>query len=209
MTPRVRSLILRSFVAPSSYPGLPLLLSTTDIRAPKVSQVISPSTDSNNIEAVFWAELTQEQFRITGRMFLVPAPSYTPSPHFPSPPAQGESLVFDALRKEGLDWQRTRIDTFDGLSGYMKASWCRAIPGTPMVGGYDEALQWPEELPKLHEASDDEDKKNLQIALANFALVIIEPLQVNFVELATKPQKKTIYRRQPDQSEFTETIVVP
>lgn len=78
-----------------------------------------------------------------------------------------------------------------------------------MKGGYDDALEWPESLPALGEAKDEEEEKNVEEALKNFALVVIEPFEVDFVELGTKPEKRTVYRREPQETEFTETIVVP
>lgn len=203
-TPRVRSHILRSFVTPSSYPSLPLLISTTDIRTPKVTQV---SPDANSVEGVFWTEPTLEQFRISGRIFLVPSPSYEGScPRIPPP---GNSILFDALRQENLDWEQTRLSTFNHLNGHMRASWCRPVPGTPMKGGYDDALEWPESVPALGEAKNEEEKRNMEEALKNFALVVIEPFEVDFVELGTRPEKRTIYTRNPQETEFTVTIVVP
>lgn len=202
-TPRVRSHILRSFVTPSKHPSLPLLVSTTDIRTPKVTQV----TDANGVEAVFWTEPTLEQFRISGRISLVPSSSYAGS--YPDIPSPGHSILFDALRQENLNWEQTRLSTFNHLNGRMRASWCRPVPGTPLKGGYDDALEWPESLPALGEAKDEEEKRNVEKALENFALVIIEPLEVDFVELGTRPEKRTMYRRNLRETEFTETIVVP
>ncbi|KAI6015632.1 pyridoxamine 5'-phosphate oxidase-domain-containing protein [Pisolithus marmoratus] len=203
-TPRVRSHILRSFVTPYSHPSLPLLISTTDIRTPKVTQV---SPNANGVEVVFWTEPTLEQFRISGRVYFVPSPSYAGTyPHIPSP---GYSILFDALRQQNFDWEQTRLSTFNHLNGHMRASWCRPVPGTPMKGGYDDALEWPESLPALGEAKDEEEEKNVEEALKNFALVVIEPFEVDFVELGTKPEKRTVYRREPQETEFTETIVVP
>lgn len=91
----------------------------------------------------------------------------------------------------------------------MRASWCRPVPGTPLKGGYDDALEWPESVPALGDAKNEEEKKNVEEALKNFALVVIEPFEVDFVELGTRPEKRTIYRRKPQETEFTVTIVVP
>ncbi|KAI6154124.1 pyridoxamine 5'-phosphate oxidase-domain-containing protein [Pisolithus tinctorius] len=135
-TPRVRSHILRSFVTPTKHPSLPLLVSTTDIRTPKVTQV----TDANNVEAVFWTEPTLEQFRISGTHL-----------------------------------SRLLVVVCRILSRY----------------------------------TDEEEKRNVERALENFALVIIEPLGVDFVELGTRPEKRTMYRRNLRETEFTATIVVP
>lgn len=147
-----------------------------------------------------------EQFRIMGPVYIVPSPSYTAVLPLP-----GESSVFDVLREtDGVDWEQTRRDTFNALSSGMRASWCRPIPGSPLKGGYDEGLEWPRTVPKLGEASEigEEPGRSLE-AFSNFALLIIEPLRVDYLELGTVPERRTIYAREPGQLEFEETIVVP
>lgn len=112
-----------------------------------------------------------------------------------------------ALKKEGIDWESKRREVFDSMSGHMKASWCRPPPGGKLEGGYEEAKKWPQQLPKLGEADNEEDKTNLEIALGNFALVVIDPLEVDFVELGVVPNQRTKFTR--DNEEWTEEILVP
>ncbi|KIJ66520.1 hypothetical protein HYDPIDRAFT_174589 [Hydnomerulius pinastri MD-312] len=200
-TPRVRSLVHREFLTASTLPDLPLILGTTDIRTPKVGQINA----DQRVEAVYWIESTQEQFRITGRAWLVPSPDYHAS--YPL----GAGRVFDALKEQGFDWEKKRREMFDLMTGHMKASWCRPVPGSPLEGGNEEAEKWPKTLPKLDEPKSDEDEKNLQFALKNFALLLIEPYEVDFVELKVQPNQRTNFKRDPDSDSavFEETIVVP
>jgi hypothetical protein len=93
------------------------------------------------------------------------------------------------------------------MSGYMKASWCRPSPGTKLEGGYEEAKKWPQDLPKLGEAETEEDKQNLETALGNFALVLIDPFEVDFVELGVIPNQRTVFARHGE--DWVEEIVVP
>jgi len=53
----------------------------------------------------------------------------------------------------------------------------------------------------------EEDKKNLEIALRNFALIVIDPFEVDFVELGVDPNQRTKFTR--DGEQWMEEIVVP
>jgi len=198
-TPRVRSHILRQFLSAKATPALPLLITTTDIRTPKITQILS----NQKIETVFWIEGAQEQFRITGLASILPSPSH---PHYAQfDPALGPALT--ALKKEGIEWESRRTEVFDSLSGHMKASWCHPIPGSKLEGGYEEANNWPEELPKLGEWKTEADKRNLEFALGNFALLVIDPIAVDFVELGMFPNQRTKFTRVGET--WTEEILVP
>lgn len=201
-TPRVRSLIHRAFLTASTLPTLPLILSTTDIRSPKVVQL----TTNPVVEAVYWTPSTQEQFRILGRASVVPAQTYEGS--YPAP----RGVVYEALQREGLEWETKRVETFDRMSGHMKATWCRPVPGTPLEGGEEEMKQWPVRLPKLGEAKDEGDKRQLEAALGNFALLLIEPFEVDYVEFGVQPERRRLFERdwKDERSvEFKETSLVP
>lgn len=201
-TPRVRSLLQRSFITASTLPTLPLLLATTDIRTPKVTQL----NDQRCVEIVYWVPSTVEQFRILGRASIVAEPNYRRA----YPDRVG--IVYEALEKEGFDWEAKRVEVFDQMSGHMKATWCRPIPGTPLKGGEEEMKKWPTKLPKLGEAENEEDRKNLVTALSRFSLLLIEPFEVDYLELGVLPNRRTFFKRDwEDESsvEFKETLVVP
>jgi len=198
-TPRVRSHIHREFLTAKSIPSLPLLLTTTDIRTPKTTQILPNSP----IEIVFWVEATQEQYRIIGNASIIPTPSHPYYVQFD--PSRGPTLV--ALKTEGIDWELKRSQVFNAMSGHMKASWCRPPPGSKLEGGYEEAKKWPHTLPQLGEAVSEEDKRNLEVALGNFALIVIDPIEVDFVELGLVPNQRTKFTR--DGGKWVEEILVP
>ncbi|KAG9313872.1 pyridoxamine 5'-phosphate oxidase-domain-containing protein [Chiua virens] len=198
--PRVRSLIQRDFITVYALPALPLILSTTDIRTPKVPQL----TTQPRVEVVFWTPTTMEQFRVVGRVSVVPAPRYAGA----YPPRVG--IVYDALERGGFDWEAKRVTSFDAMSGRMKASWCRPVPGTPLKSE-DEMKEWPETLPNVGKGESDEERRNLEMALGNFALVVVEPFEVDYVELGVQPDRRRVFRRdwEDERGEFRETLVVP
>lgn len=158
---------------------------------------------NSNVETVFWAEVNQEQYRISGQASIIPTPAHPYYAQFD--PLRG--LALSALQKEGINWETKRTESFDSLSGHMKASWCRPVPGTKLDGGYEEAKKWPERLPKLGEAENEQDKKNLEMALGNFALLLIDPTEVDFVELGMIPNQRTKFTREGEK--WVEEIVVP
>ncbi|KAL4259357.1 FMN-binding split barrel [Pleurotus pulmonarius] len=244
--PHVRSHIFRSFITPKSLPSLPVLLSSTDARTPKVAQILANPL----VEVAWWIEGTQEQFRIFGKASLVPSPDFKPEADGDVVQTAGESFydkcmksgvlsttdavqgdhvkiglnfAYDSLSKEpGFDWEAKRVEVFKTMSAHMKASWCRPTPGTKLPGGYDDAKKWPErvEEPKssdpdvlhaqnivkrltlthnhlsprhshLSEIDYEKKFKDWTTALRNFALVLIEPLEVDYVELGVVPNRRT------------------
>ena len=77
-----------------------------------------------------------------------------------------------------------------------------------MKGGYEEANKWPKTIPTSTGAANEEEKKLVEEALGNFALVLIEPTFVDWVQLGVVPDRRTFFHRGEDGS-WTETIVVP
>ncbi|KAG2022588.1 hypothetical protein CC2G_000325 [Coprinopsis cinerea AmutBmut pab1-1] len=224
VAPRVRSHIFRSFLSPPSQPNLPLIHTTTDIRTPKVDQITSnPHTP---VEVAWWIEGRQQQFRIRGKAVIIGSPGDPRNGSFAhwrdvvrgaqSPGSDaandGQSTGYLGLKSLTLspsfDWEQQRISSFKAMSAHMKASWCRPVPGTPLEGGQEEAKKWPVRLEELTPDSSDEDKKNWQVALNNFALVIIEPVFVDLVDLAVIPNRRFFYERD-EKGNWEEKEVVP
>ncbi|KAI0082127.1 hypothetical protein K474DRAFT_828606 [Panus rudis PR-1116 ss-1] len=207
-TPHVRSLIHRGFIFPNALPSVPLLLTTTDVRTPKVTQLLS----NPNLEVAWWIEGSQDQFRIAGKATVVPSPDHPLHAKFK--PRIGSALA--QLSDEGeqgrsspgkYDWEAKRRETFDSMSAHMKATWLRPPPGS-VLQSYDDPKPWPKTVPKLGEAESEEEKKLQQDALGNFALVVIEPSQVDWVQLAEKPNRRTFFVRS-GEGDWKEEIQVP
>lgn len=169
-----------------------MLLTTTDVRTPKVQEIFG----NQNIEVVWWFEGTQEQFRFAGRVSIITAPN-----NQLYETARGQLLCnanvdyeggLAALKLTDVDWESNRVEVFKGMSAHMKASWCRPTPGSVLEGGEVEAKRWPEKLEEPNEGSVgyEEAKKNWETALHNFALVVIEPSEVDYLNLAVIPNKR-------------------
>lgn len=202
----------------------PLLLTSTDARTPKVRQL----AQNARVEIAWWIPGIQEQFRIAGRAYVLPSPEFGTDTVVPpvGEVLAGEKAQMElGVRKlegdfpgaelggEGFDWEGKRVEVFDTMSGHMKASWVRPVPGTPLPGGYAAAKEWPESLPKLSEVEEgdggEESKRLLKDALKNFALVVIDPMEVDYVELGVMPNQRTNFRLDKSNGEWVEEIVVP
>lgn len=164
-------------------------------------------TQNGAVEVVWWIAPAQEQFRFSGRATVVPAPGQQP--------LHGQALATlastAALQAQGVvDWEAKRVATFDAMGATMRASWARPTPGSKMggSGGYDEAEKWPQKLPTLEEAENEDERKQVLFALGNFALVLIEPTDVDWVEMSVVPNRRTRFVKGED-GQWTETILVP
>ncbi|KAE9386451.1 hypothetical protein BT96DRAFT_891603 [Gymnopus androsaceus JB14] len=212
--PSVRSLIFRSFVNPSSNPSLPLILTTTDVRSPKTTQIIA----NPHVHIAWWIEGTQEQFRVAGLGTIIPSPKDHLHKQFlhstTSSAASSPNTGMAALSRENFDWEAKRKEVFKTMSAHMKASWCRPTPGSPLTGGEVEAKKWPERVdePKPEGPDESEEEKenrrNWDTALRNFALVLVDPIEVDYVELGVLPNKRTKFTRSA-QGVWKEQALVP
>lgn len=196
--PQVRSCVVRELISPDGNEHLPIILTTTDIRTPKVEQILTNDT----VQINWWIEPSTDQFRLTGKVTFIPGPGNPRVFH------SGGNLGFEKLSEGGFDWEAKRVRVFDSLGGHMRAYWCRPTSGSPMKGGYEEAKEWPETIPSTTEATNENEKKLVEEALGNFALVLIEPTYVDWTQLGISPDRRTLFYRGENGS-WTETIVVP
>ncbi|KAF9535587.1 pyridoxamine 5'-phosphate oxidase-domain-containing protein [Crepidotus variabilis] len=212
--PRVRSHLYRRFVSSPTAPSTPVIISSTDIRTRKVTQL----TTSTKCELAWWQKDPGQQIRIIGDAYLVPSPNHSLYSNFHeklrnAPIGTGLAALKDK------DWEADRVDLFRNMSPVMKAGWCRATPGSKMPGD-DEAKTWPKEIYDPEEGNPDKEsekykeaKRLWDLALSNFATVVIDPLEVDFVDLSdpTHPERfvfrKRVYDGQPVVWE--EEAVVP
>jgi len=154
-----------------------------DIRTPKTAQMIA----NPHVQVVWWIDGSQEQYRFAGKAHIIPAPVHALHKHF--------LHTVGPLSEGGdYDWEAKRIEVFKSMSPMMKASWCRPTPGSRLEGGEDEAKKWPVKLEEP-EAGDEEGKRLWEMSLSNFALVIIEPQDVDYVELRPIPNRRTRFWR--------------
>ncbi|KAJ3865710.1 hypothetical protein EV359DRAFT_38153 [Lentinula novae-zelandiae] len=199
--PHVRSHIFRSFLAPISNPALPLILTTTDVRSPKTAQIIA----NPHVNIAWWIEGTQEQFRISGVASIISSPQ---DPLY-------KQFIYSTTSRENFDWEVKREEVFKTMSAHMKASWCRPTPGSPLLGGQEEAKTWPERVdePKDSDESDESEeekknRKNWDVALRNFALILVDPTEVDYVELGVFPNRRSLFNRST-QGIWKEQELVP
>jgi hypothetical protein len=204
-TPRVRSHIFRAFLSASSTPSLPLIVTTTDIRTPKATQI----TSNSRVELAWWIEGTQEQYRISGLASVIPHPTHPLyrcfSDNIKNAPKES---ALTSLTREGFEWEEKRKEIFKGLSAHMRASWCRPVPGSRLPGGEEEAKKWPAKIEMPTDGDGEEARQNWETALGNFALLIVDPTEVDFVELGMVPNRRTRFWKTGD-GVWKEEALVP
>ncbi|KAI0271449.1 pyridoxamine 5'-phosphate oxidase-domain-containing protein [Gloeopeniophorella convolvens] len=200
--PHARSVIHRAFLVPPANPAHPLLVTSTDIRTPKAQQI----NYSDTVEVAWWINATQDQFRILGRARVFGAPERNELP-VSLPSAASDYTGFAALEAPGFDWEAKRRELFDAVSESMRATWCRPPPGSPLKGGYEEMDDWPAKLPKPSEAKTNEEKKLVEIALSNYAIIAIEPLEVDWLQMSIKPNRRTFFTL--DGDDWKDQPIVP
>lgn len=179
-------------------------------------------TSNPEVELAWWIEGTQQQFRISGWTSIIPSPSQKQLySHFGdivksvneggSKQGHGKAglLGLEAVTlTPSFDWEKKRVEVFKSMSGHMKASWCRPTPGTKLEGGQDEAKKWPEKIEEPQSDSPEEDRRNWDTALENFALMVIEPTYVDFVDLGVVPNRRFGFTRDA-QGQWEEIELVP
>jgi len=184
--PRVRHLIHRSLL--STTCARPLLVSTTDVRTPKVSQLYSSISGSRSgcvAELAWWIEEAGEQYRIAADTYVMPKPGHDLHGRLPFEKLGDYSEEVVSMEERMQWWERERVNTFDDKMGdILRASFVRPEPGSVLVGGYKSAMEWPERLSRSADVVEgSKEAEQVTEALSNFALLVFRPYKVERIEL--------------------------
>jgi len=195
--PRVRSQIFRSFWSAPDTPALPLLVSSTDVRTPKVTQL---TTSLGKSEVVWFIEGTRQQFRFTANVYIVPEPQHRLCDYFQQVLDKAGKESGLASLKKSEDWEKKRLELFRSMSAQMKAIWSRPTSGTRLEGGQKTSKTWPEKIDEPDENDADKNgyeaaKRLWDKALGNFAMVLIDPIEVDFIDLGVTPNIRTLFKK--------------
>ena len=184
--PRVRTLVFRGLEGDEK----PVILATTrtDVRSGKVRDMAQRA----DVEVCWWVEEQQEQFLVMGRGWVVGFDART---HVDVP-----GLALDSDEKREM---------FNSMSARMRANWCVPIaPGEKIVGGYEATKGWNATLAGLgEEGIGEEEKGDVEAAFANFGLLVIEPVEVDFLELGVEPNRRTVFRHEEGKGWVEERVV--
>jgi len=248
-TPHVRYVVHRGFLnenrssetptgtAPAQQGFTPgtSLITTSDVRAPKVTQLVQ---SGGWAELAWWHDTAQLQFRISGQIHVLPQPNHELADKFPrerlAPARQAGNRSSDAF-----DWEAERLRIFAKMSPNLLASFSRPVPGSEHPNatklpseddgpgedgkGVKDDLQspWPQELPQPEKLDggeaefSEEQKQTYETSKSNFALLVLEPHRVDVVDLAR--DKRSLFERVTSSSsansgakqEWKETRLVP
>ncbi|KAL0573257.1 hypothetical protein V5O48_008704 [Marasmius crinis-equi] len=198
--PQVRSHIFREFLCPTIFrPEDVLLITSTDVRTPKVTQMNA----NPHVQIHWYIEGTREQFRISGKADIVVSRGHDPH---------------KSLLTGNVDWEAKRMQIFKGLSAHMKASWCRPVPGSVLQDGEEEMKKWPKRVDEPgHEKNEDgsevseEDKRRnkmfWEMAMGRFALIVVDPIDVDYLNMGVVPNRRYRFLKSERGSWEEEEIV--
>jgi pyridoxamine 5'-phosphate oxidase len=111
-----------------------------------------------------------------------------------------------AGKADDIDWEAERINCFNGLSSFLRASFARPAPGSELSDP-ELAKKWPNELPKIGEEENEKQKELVQQAFQNFAVLYLEVDEVDFVDLGVVPNERHLFRR--EANDWVKTMLVP
>ena len=173
-----------------------LLQTTIDLRAPGASKIRS-TPDAASVH--WWLPKSEARYRLKCTAYLLPHPSH---------PACAEFPVLQL--GPNVDWETERLKAYDALPGALRALFCCPLWGkkhwTP-----EDAQDWPTELPMRAEAKDGTEKEKVDEALMNFAVLLLEPSEVEVIEYKPVPKLRTKYVKDGDgwtESLFPQTAEV-
>ncbi|CAI2168645.1 3161_t:CDS:2 [Funneliformis geosporum] len=189
--PANRSVIFRGFIKDdeNSFES-DLFCITTDIRSGKVDQLSKNSA----FEICWWFSKSREQFRMAGNAYVLSLSFYSKFPFTKL------SSYFPPTCN--FDWNKELRSQFEKISDELRANLTYPTPGSP--------LQNENFIKKLGViGKNDRDNELIQKSFENFALVIFEVEEVDRVELAIDPHKRTNWKLNNQTGEWTEQRVHP
>jgi pyridoxamine 5'-phosphate oxidase len=183
-----------------------LLLTTTDVRMQKPNHL----AHDPSVEIAWWILDSAIQLRITGKAYIVSADAATTRKAIQAMGVQeGE---------EGKNewWQDMREQLWKDLSGHLRGSFGRPTPGTPLDQVKEKPEDWIQRLDPesvslhisivfffCHPADNQDDpkqKKDIEFAKGNFAIIAVQPTGVEVLELKPQPNRRTQWTKQSDGS---------
>jgi hypothetical protein len=103
------------------------------------------------------------------------------------------------LKGSRFDWEAKWVHVFNSLSGRTRTCPRHPTPGSLMKGGYEEAEKQPETIPTTTGVTNENEKKLVDVALGNLALVLIEPTFADWIQLGAMPDRQTCFDRGGDR----------
>ncbi|ORX89169.1 hypothetical protein K493DRAFT_318901 [Basidiobolus meristosporus CBS 931.73] len=179
--PTVRTVVFRGFSGEASSDDLApnatsdLLQFTTHIESTKVQEIMANPW----CEVCWWLPETNEQFRFSGKAYIIPSSNHELCRAYPELDAHFQNF------SGGFDWEKERLAVWKAMSPGMKASFTWPKPGAPRTAP-DSGF-----TSKVEEGRSPEDQVTKSIE--NFALLIVAPDTLDHVELLKKPNERRVY----------------
>eukprot|EP00128_Syssomonas_multiformis_P011235 Colp12_sorted_trinity150504_noHs@6905 len=168
--PANRTVVFRNF-----FHDTPLLSICIDTRSEKAEQIEHFPFG----EIAWYMPETREQFRLSGRLFIVGNDRVI-----------GYEPTLSAWGLEKIDWAEERLKLWKALSDGMRAGFASPQPGDDIDPGVELVKTLPKDQPTNTEA-----KALYDTALAHFGLVIFATERVDHLELMGFPPRRTKHSR--------------
>lgn len=141
-----------------------------------------------------WFSVTKEQYRLSGRVYLVFPPSHalyssTPLPPIPFPASTANPPVPTDQDVKNF-WEQQRLALWGRIAPGGRASFTWAAPGEPLTQRCPEDRQiW--ELDDLLNAPDGTQSKEAHdLGLSRFTMLVFEVDSVDYLKLGGRPQSR-------------------
>ena len=177
--------LYRQFLHTKQYgASLPLIMICTHAQTAKADQLIANS----KVGICWWFNDAVQQFRIRGRAYIILNPKHEIAYKPPRPPFELE---------DGRSWDEERIRCFEHDIDFKLRGWfARGAPGEVIEGGYESWPGRPFGLhPTVEEAESEEEKHQIRKADLDFAIIVIEPVEIDVAELGMQPVRRRIWSR--------------
>lgn len=91
-------------------------------------------------------------------------------------------------------WEEKRVELFESMPPGLKATWARAeAPGSILSSGGAGSEKWPRTV----DANDNHGSAgdNWHLALSNFAMVILDPISVDVLDMSVHPNRRFDFQK--------------
>ncbi|KAI9002573.1 pyridoxamine 5'-phosphate oxidase-domain-containing protein [Hyaloraphidium curvatum] len=191
------SLPIPSREAPNrGSPTSDMLTFCTDCRSEKVQELID---GNGRAEVCWWLSVPREQYRLSGRIFLVFPPSHplyasTPLPPIPFPPTTADAPTPSPAEQQQF-WEQQRLALWGRIAPGGRASFSWPHPGKPLERSPEDRMIW--ELDDMVAASEGDArlKEAHDLGLTRFTLLVMEVVNVDYLRLSGRPQTRIKFSR--------------
>lgn len=204
--PSVRTVVFRGFAGQPRKDDEPtggnpiedvtssLVVCSSDRLMLKAEQILRQQSAAgeggNGFEVCWWHQGTQEQFRLSGRAWLL-TPDEAENGAFPGERLVREYLDIPPGQRDKWTWEGERLRQFAKHSPHLRASFQNPHPASPLTEEKADLVKAGLAIAgSVEEAADDEERGRIRTALSRFCLVVLECEQVDYLKVDPPPERR-------------------